>query len=315
MNMLTLSLWREYAALFKTMGIVERFDISRYCEMVGAKVQHPLVGVVDLGKLPPVLFNQPPHMFDYYAIYLKGRKYTELHYGNSLYDYSEGALVFFAPGRVAGSESDGLRHKVQGQVLMFHPDLLSGTSLQAAMSRYSYFSYDIRDALFPTAREKSLLVDIFGKIENELLTASPDMTIVIDYIQLVLDYCLHSYDRQFAVSQTASNDILARFERLCDEYYESGQPKDNGPLTVQYCADRLCFSVNYLSDLIRECTGQSPQKHIQRKTLARAELLLLTTSLRINEIASELGFQQPQNFSKWFKRLEGCSPEEYRKRR
>ncbi len=300
---------------FRTMETVERFDISKYCEMVGAEVRHPLVGVVDLGKLPPVLFDRPPRMLDYYAIYLKGRKYTELHYGNSLYDYSEGSLVFFAPGQVAGSEPDGLRHKVQGYVLMFHPDLLAGTSLQAAMPKYSYFSYDTREPLFPTAREKALLVDIFGKIEDELLGGNPDMVIIVDYIRLVLDYCLHSYDRQFTASPSVSNDILTRFERLCDEYYESGQPKDNGLLTVQHCADKLCFSVNYLSDLIRKCTGLSPQKHIQRKALAKAESLLLTTSGRVNEIAYELGFQQPQNFSKWFKRLKGCSPEEYRKRK
>ena len=297
------------------MGQIKRSDIDDYNRMVGAETLHPLVGVVNLGKLPPVLFNSPQRMFDYYAIYLKGKKYTELHYGDSIYDYSEGALVFFAPGQVAGSEADGQYHQVQGHVLMFHPDLLAGTPLQGVMSQYTYFSYNTKEALFPSEREKRLIVDIFDKIDEELHTESPDLLIITDYIKLVLDYCLHAYDRQFHAMPSANGDLLARFEQICQDYYESKQPLIEGLLTVQYCADKLCLSTNYFSDLIRKTTGLSPQKHIQRCTLARAKALLLTTSLRINEIAHVIGFQQPQNFTNWFKKLEGCSPNEYRIRR
>lgn len=294
------------------MSKIAEYNITDYCRMLGAECVNPLVCVIDFSKLPPLLFNQPVRMFGYYAIYLKGPKYTELHYGNTSYDYSEGALVFFGPGQVAGSECDGLRHQVQGHVLMFHPDLIAGTPLQQFMPQYSYFSYNTREALFPTRREKSLLLDMFGKIDDELHQTIPDFTIITDYIKLSLDYCLRAYDRQFQSQPTVNNDILARFENLCDDYYNSGQSKTQGLLTVQYCADHMCFSVNYLSDLIRKSTGMSPQKHIQQKTMNKAQTLLLTTSKRINEIAAELGFQQPQNFSNWFKRIEECTPNKYR---
>ena len=294
------------------MAQIKISSIRDYNKMVGAETLHSLVGVVDFSKLPPILFNSPQRMFGYYAIYLKGKKYTELHYGDSIYDYSEGALVFFAPGQVAGSEADGQYHQVQGHVLMFHPDLLAGTPLQGMMSQYSYFSYNTNEALFPSEREKCLLVDIFGKIDDELHVGSPDLLIIVDYIKLVLDYCLHAYDRQFEAVPSENNDILARFEQLCQEYYESKQPLTQGMLTVQYCADKLCLSVNYFSDLIRKTTGLSPQKHIQQRTLSKAKELLLTTSKRVNEIACLFGFQQPQNFTNWFKKLEFCSPNAYR---
>ena len=295
------------------MGQIQVNDISGYNKMVGAETLHPLVGVVDFSKLPPILFNSPKRMFDYYAIYLKGPKYTELHYGDSIYDYKEGALVFFAPGQVAGSEADGKYHQVQGHVLMFHPDLLAGTSLQGMMSQYTYFSYSTDEALFPSEREKRLILDVFAKIDEELHTTHPDLLIVTDYIKLALDYCLHAYIRQFKDTPLPQNDILTRFEKLCDNYYESKLPLTQGLLTVQYCADQLCLSVNYFSDLIRSVTGLSPQKHIQQKALSKAKQLLLTTSMRINEIAICLGFQQPQNFTNWFKKMTRTSPNAYRK--
>ena len=280
--------------------------------MVGAATLHPLVGVVDFSKMPPILFSGPPRMFDYYAIYLKGPKYTELHYGDSIYDYSEGALVFFAPGQVAGSEADGLFHQVKGYVLMFHPDLLAGTPLQSMISQYGYFSYNANEALFPSERERRLLVESFVKIEDELHVESPDLLIITDYIKLVLDYCLHAYDRQFKTAPAVNCDILARFEQLCDHYFESEKPLSEGLLTVQYCANHLCLSVNYFSDLIRGATGLSPQKHIGQKMLLKAKQLLLTTTMRVNEIALTLGFQQPQNFTNWFKRMTQSSPNAYR---
>ena len=294
------------------MEQVKISDIRSYNEMVGAETLHPLVGMVDFNKLPPILFNTPQRMFGYYAIYLKGKKYTKLHYGDSFYDYSEGALVFFAPGQVAGSEADGLYHQVQGHVLLFHPDLLAGTPLQSMISQYTYFSYNINEALFPSEREKLLIVDIFEKIDDELHTASPDLIIITDYIKVVLDYCLHAYDRQFHAMPMVNNDVLTRFEQLCQTYYERKLPIDQGLLTVQYCADQLCLSVNYFSDLIRKATGLSPQKHIMRHTLLKAKELLLTTSYPIKEIAYALGFQQPQNFTNWFKKQEGVSPNVYK---
>ncbi len=296
------------------MGQTKICDIESYNKMVGAETLHPLVGVVDFSKLPPVLFNSPQRMFGYYAVYLKGRKYTELHYGDSIYDYSEGALVFFAPGQVAGSEADGQYHRVQGHVLMFHPDLLAGTPLLGMMPQYTYFSYSTDEALFPSEREKRLILDVFDKIDDELHAASPDLLIITDYIKLVLDYCLHAYNRQFKTVPSAGNDVLARFEQLCNDYYESGKPISEGLLTVQYCAGRLCLSVNYFSDLVREATGLSPQKHIQQKTLSKAKELLLATPMRVNEVAVALGFRQPQNFTNWFKKMAGCSPNAYRTR-
>lgn len=289
-------------------------QIREYDEMIVAETLHPLVNVVDFSRLLPIRFVNLRRVFGYYAIYLKGPKYTELHYGRSNYAYSEGALVFFAPGQVAGSEEDGELHQVKGHVLMFHPDLLAGTYLQPLMERYSFFSYDIREALLPTEEEKATFIRFLRMIEGELRRGDEhSLPIVIDLIKTLLDYCNRFYDRQFHARQTENRDVLARFERLLDDYYKGGEAQQSGLPTVQYCADKLCLSTNYFSDLIRRETGVSASKHIQQKLLDLSKALLAGTPDSVGKIAETIGFQYSQHFSQWFKKMEGCSPNEYRR--
>lgn len=291
-------------------------QIQEYDEMIGAETLHPLVNVVDFSRLPPMRHISVRRLFGYYAIYLKGPKYTELHYGRNTYNYNEGALVFFAPGQVAGVEDDGKLYKMSHRVLMFHPDLLQGSYLQSMMKNYSYFSYDTNEALFPSEDERKIFISYLNMIESELhKNDKHSILIVIDYIKLILDYCSRFYDRQFDSRRVENKDILVRFEKLMTDYYSSELSKKNGLLTVQYCADKLCLSTNYFSDLIRRETGISALKHIHKKTLEISKELLLDTSSSINGISEKIGFQYPQHFSKWFKSLDGCTPNEYRKKK
>ena len=288
--------------------------ISEYDDMVGAETLHPLVNVVDFARLPPIRNIGFKRLFGYYAVYLKGRKYSELHYGRETYNYEEGALVFMAPGQVAGVEDDGVPHRMTTRVLMFHPDLLRGTYLQPLMRQYTFFSYNTNEALFPTEEEKEIIIGCFGRIEHELRNFDTDsMPIVIDCIKLVLDYCTRFYHRSFSDDQPQSRDILARLERLLDEYFHSDTPVTEGVPTVAYCAGKLCLSTNYFNDLVRAATGISALKVIHGKMMETAREKLSDSTKRVNEVAAEMGFRQPQSFSNWFRKIEGCTPQQYRK--
>ena len=131
--------------------------IQEYDDMIGAETLHPLVNIVNFSKLPPIRNYKMYRLFGYYAVYLKGGQSAKLHYGRGMYQYEEGALVFFAPGQVGGAEGDGKYHQMTGYVLMFHPDLLKGTALSQIMQQYSYFSYDINEALFQRKRNEIFL--------------------------------------------------------------------------------------------------------------------------------------------------------------
>jgi len=293
--------------------IVEVNHIQQYCDMIGATTQHPLIGVVDFSKLSPIRYTIPRRLFGYYAIYLKGSKQTSLYYGRSEYDYEEGTLVFIAPGQVVGTEEDGEVRQVKGYVLMFHPDFLHGTLLEQMMKRYSYFSYDIREALHLMEQERTIILYFLNQIQAELVSSDEQSKdLIIDYMKLILDYCVRFYDRQFKTRTITNHDILARLEKLLDDYFSSSLSSKKGLPTVQYCADKLCLSANYLSDLIRKETGISALKHIHRKTLEVAKERLNDQSKSVNQIAYILGFGTPQYFSNWFKKMTGYTPHEYR---
>ena len=295
------------------MKIAEIKNIRQYCDMIGAETLHPLVNVVDFAALPPIRYINLHRRVEYYAIYLKESKHTALRYGHSVYDYEEGTLVFIAPGQVVGSEEDGEYHQVKGYALLFQPDLLQGTELAQNMRRYSYFSYDIHEALHLTEQERSIFVDCLIHIQNELRHYDEQSKYLItDYIKLVLDFCVRFYDRQFKTRTIENNNVLARMEKLLDDYFLSSLPVQKGLPTVQYCADKLCISANYLGDRVRKETGISALKHINRKTLEIVKLRLDDQSKSINQVSEQLGFSSPQHFNNWFKKMEGKTPNEYR---
>ena len=286
--------------------------VQQYNDYFGVDTQHPLVTVIDGRKGKPLHFCKK--LYNIYAILIKDTDCGNLKYGRSIYDYQQGAMLFLAPGQVMGSEDDGLLHQPEGWVLAFHPELLRGTPLAQSIRDYTYFSYNANEALHLSGHERQTIISCMEKIQEELYYPidKHSKSLIVDNVKLLLDYCIRFYDRQFISRENLNSDILARFEALLDDYFRSGKPATEGLPTVQACADKLCLSPNYLSDLLRKETGLSALKHIQQKTLETAKERVFNTRKSVSEIAYELGFQYPQHFTRWFKKQMGCTPNEYR---
>ena len=207
-----------------------------------------------------------------------------------------------------------MQFQPDGYLLMFHPDLLRNTPLGRIMREYSFFSYETNEALHLSVEERQIIMDCFHKIQYELNHPihRHSKNLITDSIKTFLDYCTRFYDRQFITRDNQNRDILARFERLLDEYFHDGAAKRIGLPTVQYCADKLCLSPNYFGDLVKRETGRTAQEHIQLKLLEVAKERVLDPGRTIGEIAYELGFQYPQHFTRMFKKLTGQTPNEYR---
>lgn len=287
-------------------------SVEQYNKLYGLETMHPLISVVDLSKAPVF----PQHfMFNYglYALYLKQVKCGDLRYGRQIYDYQEGTVTSFAPGQVIeGHLAEGTRPMARG--LVFHPDLIRGTSLGKEIKYYSFFSYDSNEALHLSDKEKEIFCDCLDKIELELQNHADrhSKRLIIRNIELLLDYCMRFYERQFHTRSKVNKDVLVKFEDLLDVYYQENRPINLGLPTVKYFADNIHLSPNYFGDLIKKETGKTAQEYIQEKMINVAKEKILGSEKSVSEIAFELGFQYPQHFSRIFKKNVGYTPKEYR---
>jgi AraC family transcriptional activator of pobA len=290
--------------------IIENF--SQFNTLRGYETLHPLANIVDFSKSKPIQ-NARVHI-DTYSVALKEGVCGELKYGCNYYDYQEGTLVFMAPGQVVGINNDVENFHPRGTGLFFHPDLIHGTSLGRNIKEYTFFSYESNEALHVSEREKQIILEGMKKIEFELNQNidKHSKKLIVKNIELLLDYCMRFYDRQFITRSHVNKDILVRFENLLDNYLKSDITKTLGLPTVKYCADQLHLSANYFGDLIKKETGKSALEYIQLKLIEIAKERIFDKRKSVSEIAYELGFKHPQHFSRMFKNETGYTPIEYR---
>jgi AraC-like DNA-binding protein len=295
------------------MEEILKFDtVGQYNVFNNHETLHPLVSVIDFSKAKPRKLRRS--YFGFYAVLLKDVKCGDLRYGKNLYDYQEGTLVFIAPGQMAGIESREEVYQPKGHGVVFHPDLIRGTSLGRHMDEYTFFSYNVSEALHVSERERNMILDCFAKIQFELEHAvdKHSKRLIATNIELLLNYCVRFYDRQFIIRENTHQGILERFEMLLNDFFSSSKPQEVGLPSVAYCASELNLSSNYFGDLIKKETGKSAHEFIQLKLIDLAKERIFDTNKSLSEIAYALGFKYPQHFSRVFKQHVGVSPLEYR---
>lgn len=295
--------------------IIQLHSISEINHFVQSKTNHPLVAVVDFGKADEYIEEGTRISADFYSIMFKNYCANKLRYGRQTYDFQEGNLICIAPKQVLTMDNEiEKRENMMGWGLFFHPDLLRGTSLGQKMNEYTFFSYEISEALHLSEKEKQILFDCVQKIESELNENidGHSQTLIVSNIELLLNYCSRYYGRQFITRKSNNLSTVQQIEKLLTSYFRMQNLKEAGLPTVKYLADQVHLSPGYLSDLLKKETGMNAQDHIHYYLIEEAKNVLLNTDHAVGEIAYTLGFEYPQYFSKLFKQKTGMTPVEYR---
>lgn len=287
------------------------------------KPAHPLVSVINLDQLDTAYTCEPVSLvLDFYSIALKRNPHSRLKYGQQQYDFDEGVLFFIAPGQVfsiepvpeSGTPANDESAKPSGWIVLIHPDFLWNTALAKAIRHYAYFDYAVHEALFLSDSEEATLVGLIRGIQQEYQTAIDTLSrdIIVAQLEVLFKYAERYYKRQFITRSLTNHKLLDRLETVLDAYFAANSLGETGLPTVQFVADALNVSPNYLSGLLKTLTGRSTQQHIHDKLIEQAKEKLSATDLSVSEIAYALGFEHPQSFSKLFKSKTSYSPVEFR---
>ena len=278
--------------------------------------QHPLISAINLDSIAHLHQTEPMSLvFDFYSISLKRMDGVKIRYGQQAYDFDQGVMFFISPGQVFSIEvpknTEGIR---SGWILLVHPDFLWNTPLARKMADYEYFSYSVHEALHLSQKEEGTITGLMQSIEQEYHSTIDGFSqdVIIAQLDLLLTYSERFYHRQFLTRKITNHKILTRLEAILTDYFNSDALATQGLPTVQYIAETLNVSPNYLSGLLKVVTGQSTQQHIHDKVIEKAKEKLAATDLSASEIAYALGFEHPQSFSKLFKTKTNLSPLEFR---
>lgn len=284
---------------------------SDYSSWVGQSDSNELVSVINYSKLSPVRHSL--NHYNVYGLFLQGKEEgLNLIYGTGKYDYSEGTLICVAPGQIGGKEDNGELVNLTGWAVLFHPDILKGTALEKGIKNFSFFDYHVNEALHMSSEERNVMVTLIKQLENELKFKSDSMQnrIIAGFINILLRYAQRFYNRQFVSQNIVNNDIVSKFESLLKQYFENEKQLTAGMPTVAYCAEKLCMSPSYLSDVTKRTTGNTANQYIKRYIIQLAKNRLVA-GMNSSEVAYSLGFNYPQHFTRTFKRITGKTPTEY----
>jgi len=277
------------------------------------KPKHPLVSVVN-HNTTPMNTRKDIHnpIYNFYMICIKKNFDGTMKYGQTFYDFKEGAVSYISPGQVFGP-NEVVNPK--GWLFAFHADFLAGYPLSKTIKDYGFFSYETNEALHLSEQEEAVLENIMKSVETEYQINIDKFSqdVMVAQIELLLQYSNRFYNRQFITRKPTNDTILERLENVLSAYFSNENLAEKGLPTVQFVSEQLYVSPNYLSDMLRTITGQTTQQHIHSRLIDKAKELLTTTTLSVREIAFHLGFEYPQSFNKLFKNKTKNSPLEYRK--
>lgn len=286
--------------------------IQEFNDYKGVETLHPLVSVVHVENTEHI--QECVMHYGVYVIYLKENKGCKLSYGRTPYDFDEMTVTSFAPGQAVTVEPNPDVPFAKFTALVFHPDLLNRTALGRHISRYEFFDYSSTEALHLSTQEVEVFRGVLAMIEQEIHRAIDKHTreLIVSNIELLLNYCLRFYDRQFITREEINHSVVKRFIELLDDYISTKALQDGLP-TVSYFAGKCCLSSGYFGNLVRMETGRTAKDIISDHLLTHAKQLLNEETLTITMISNRLGFEYPQHFVRFFKSHTGKTPSAYRK--
>ena len=130
-------------------------------------------------------------------------------------------------------------------------------------------------------------------------------------IQLIQS--LSSFLYEFHANSLSSQKPFSRSEELAGQFLSLVDMHCHEHHNIKWYADALHLTSVYVSNVVKQVTGQTAGDNITDCLVRKAKSLLLTSTLSIQQISDRLGFQNQSHFGTFFRRAVGTSPQKFRR--
>lgn len=241
------------------------------------------------------------HNFYHFVIFTNGRGKHTIDFEE--YDVQPWQVYFMIPGQIHTWDFEG---EVDGYIVNFSVDTFQTFLLQSDyLSNFPFFLGLKNKSVFVICNESR---DAVVRLMDELIAKHFKM----DFVKVSLLYLFMLFEKQMEPNEkieasSYNYTLLKNFRSLVEKRYKDLHlPKEYASL--------LYVTPNHLNALSREYLGLSAGELIRGRILLEAKRLLATRRHTIGEIAYELKFSDNSYFTKFFKKMEGITPEEFRRK-
>ncbi len=248
----------------------------------------------------------PPNRWSYFRILLVTRGSGDFITGIYKFKASKNTLIVF-PSRIITS-SKNWKKDTEGYVVLFNMDFfLQNNFPHKYIEGKKIINSSIRPYVNLSEEQSRKIAAIFETIikEKKSRHTHKEELIAIKIVELLIVSERWFAEKQNFDKNLPSIDIIKRFIDLIEANLVTHR-------SVSFYAKQMNMHPNYLNSLIKKHTGLTAKESIQNKLLLETKYLLHSTSLSIKEIANQMGFNDPNYFSVFFKKFEKTSPANYR---
>lgn len=269
-----------------------------------------LVDVLDLDYVKIGIRKTPVHRETFYCIIVITAGCEKVAVNGYEREVREGDTICSRPGEVWSWMPDP---QLKGYVLIFEEQfLLSFFNDSKFLNRFYYLQADRTSPfLRPDSDLFQRVLHLYKEMKVEIDDERSDKDQHILRAMLYETLMLLNRVERMEIQGMPLNDTTA--SRYVDAFVKLAEQEFAAQHDVEYYADKLCITPNYLNKIIRQHFGMTTKQYLTGKILGETERLLTYTSLTVTEIAERLNFETASYFVRFFRKATGKTPSQFRK--